>query len=236
MIKGDLNRYLIEVKDKVDITPKNGPSQRSLVKHRYSFSEKSLSEQLIIWDYIWNNSSDIWICVQAFFFIESKMKDEEFLLDTWDVIKKWQKKIDNWGLCDALSKIYTKILEIIPERVLKQLQQWNKSTNLWDRRQSLISLLYFSRTKKVFLPFDTIINLLNELVNDPEYYVQKAVGWTLRELCSVYPNETKEYLENKIKDISPIAFTIAIEKLDRREKEKLKNIRKSSRTLTDSKN
>ena len=225
----DLNTYLFEVKEKVDTAPKNAPSQRKLIKQKYSFSEKSLSEQLTIWDYIWNNSNDFWICIQAFLFLESKMKDREFLLDSWDVIKRWQKKVDNWGKSDALSKIYTKILEIIPEKVLKQLQQWNKSTNLWDKRQSLISLLYFSRTKKIILPFDTIIYLVNGLVNDSEYYVQKAVGWTLKELYNVYPIETLQYLENKIRNISPIAFTIAIEKLDKKEKERLKEMRKPSR-------
>ena len=126
-------------------------------------------------------------------------------------------------------KIYTKILEIMPEKVLKQLRQWNKSTNLWDRRQSLVSLLYFSRTKKIILPFDTIIYLVNELVNDSEYYVQKAVGWTLKELYNVYPAATLQYLENKIGNISPIAFTIAIEKLDKNEKERLKIMRKPRR-------
>lgn len=175
MINKDLNKYLKEVKNKVDITPKNASSQRRLIKQRYSFSEKPLSEQLIIWDYIWNNSYDFWICMQAFLFLESKMKDREFLLNSWDIIKKWQNTVDNWGKCDALSKIYTKILEIVPEKVLKQLLQWSKSKKLWDKRQSLISLLYFSMTKKVVLSFDSMIYLVNKLVNDQEYYVQKAV-------------------------------------------------------------
>lgn len=225
----DLNSYLFEVKERVDATPKNAPSQRKLIKQKYTFSEKPLPEQLIIWDYVWNNSNDFWVCIQAFLFLESEMKDREFLLDSWDVIKNWQEKVDNWGTCDALSKIYTKILEIIPGKVLKQLRQWNKSTNLWDRRQSLVSLLYFSRTKKIILPFDTIIYLVNELVNDSEYYVQKAVGWTLKELYNVYPVATFQYLENKIGNISPIAFTIAIEKLDKKEKERLKIMRKPRR-------
>lgn len=44
----DLNIYLFEVKEKVDATPKNAPSQRKLIKQKYTFSDKSLSEQLII--------------------------------------------------------------------------------------------------------------------------------------------------------------------------------------------
>ncbi|HBH24112.1 MAG TPA: hypothetical protein DDY13_11905 [Cytophagales bacterium] len=83
-------------------------------------------------------------------FLESEIKDREFLVGSCDVIKEWQKHVNNWGKCDALSKIFTKILEIIPDKVFEQLLLWNKSKNFWDTRLSLIiSLLYFSKTKKV---------------------------------------------------------------------------------------
>ncbi len=221
-----LKKRLTEVKEKVSKTPKTAPAHRKLLKQGYSFSELPSSEQLIIWDYIWKNSSDSWASVHAFLYLESKMKDKEFLLDSWKTIKHWQKTVDNWGSCDGLSKIYTKILELIPEEVLKQLEKWNKSNNLWDRRQSIVSLLYFSRTKKVILPFDTIIKLTNRLLDDKEYYVQKAVGWSLKELYNVYPKETLQYLEDNIKKISSIAFSPATEKLEKKNKEKLKKIRK----------
>lgn len=231
MSNKDFNKFLREVKCKVDNTPKNAPSQRRLVK-QFSFSARPSSEQLIIWNYIWNHSDDLWTSAQAFLFLELKMRDKEFLADSWDVIKQWQTKVENWGMCDALSKIFTKVLEIIPENVLNQLKQWNTSANPWDRRQSVVSLLYFSRTKKVLLPFDTIINLVNELVNDPDYYVQKAVGWSLKELYNVYPKETLQYMQNKGINISAIAFTIAIEKFTLKDKERIKNFRKLSRRHT----
>ena len=53
-----------------------------------------------------------------------------------------------------------------------------------------------------------------------------GVGWTLRELRNVYPRETQAYLLKHIKDVSPIAFTIAIEKVGDAEREKLKALRK----------
>jgi 3-methyladenine DNA glycosylase AlkD len=229
MKKDFLNNCLIEVKNKVDTTAKNSSSQRILFKQKFSFSERSKSEQLIIWDYIWNKSSDFWICVQSFLFLEMNMKDKCFLADSWETIKKWQKKVDNWGKCDALSKIYTKVLEIIPEKVLEQLKQWNKSKKLWDKRQSLVSLLYFSRTKSIILPYETIIPFVIELIDDKEYYVQKGVGWTLKELYCVYPNKTLKYIEKNATRISAIAFSAAIEKLDKADKERLKKLRKQSR-------
>ena len=232
MTNQELKKYLEEVKNRVDTAPKNAASQRKLAKLKYSFSEQPPLEQLIVWDYIWNNSMDFWICMQSFLYLESKIKDKEFLIDSWEIIKHWQEKVDNWGKCDALSKIYTKILELIPEKVLGQLKLWNKSRNLWDRRQSIVSLLYFSKTKKVVLPFHTIIALINDVIDDQEHYVQKAVGWGLKELYNVYPAETLLFLEREIKNISSIAFTIATEKIEKKDKNRLKEIRTGARCCT----
>ena len=222
-------KYLTEVKYRVDSTPKKVPEQTKIFKKKYSFSEKSFSERLIIWDYIWNNSPDEWTRMQSYLFIDSYIKNRDKLVDSWETIKYWQKRVDNWGDCDALSRVYTKILETIPNKVLEQLERWNKSNNLWNRRQSLVSLLYFSRTKKIFLPFDRIIRLIDSIVNDNEYYVQKAIGWSLKELFNVYPAETLKYLNDNIEKISAIAFSPATEKIDKLEKEKLKRKRKLNR-------
>lgn len=224
-----LKRNLDEVKSIVDVTAKNVAAQTNLSKHKFSFSNQSFSEQLIIWDYIWHNALDDWTRMQSFVYLESYIKDKNCLVDSWEIIKHWQNKVDNWGDCDALSRIYTKVLEIIPNEVLGQLEQWNKSTNPWDRRQSLVSLLYFSRTKKVVLPYNTIINFIDSLINDPEYYVQKAVGWSIKESYNVYPNETLQYLNENINRVSAIAFTAAIEKLKKEDKERLKGLRKLNR-------
>ena len=221
-----LRKCLTELESKVQMTTKNAAAQRKLSRRRFSFSALSSSEQILIWDYIWNNSSDFWTCMQSFLYCESQIKDKMFLVDSWEIIKYWQKRVDNWGCCDALSKIYTKILELTPDKVLGQLEQWNKSTYLWDRRQSIVSLLYFSRSKKVILPYDTIIPFINSLLDDKEYFVQKAVGWSLKELYNVYPAETLRYFDDNIKNVSSIAFTAATEKLKREDKERLKRIRK----------
>src|SRR5262249_8699070 len=131
-----------------------------------------------------------------------------------------------WPLCDALAKIYTKVLVVLPDEVYAQLTKWNADKNLWKRRQSVVSLLYYSRTKKRHLSFEKIIKLITPLLTDREYYVQKGVGWALRELHTVYPERALSYLKKNVRSISSIAFTIAIEKLNVHDKNELKVIRK----------
>jgi 3-methyladenine DNA glycosylase AlkD len=218
--------FLREARQHINTIKVNVPAHRSSAKHIYSFSGKSFSQQLGIWDYIWHHADEFWVKVHAIFFLERHMKKTDSLKQMWPVVRKWQDKIDDWPLCDALAKIYTKILVVEPAKVYPTLKQWNKDDDLWKRRQSVVSLLYFSRTKKEYLAFDKIETLVTSLLNDKEYYVQKGVGWTLREMYTVYPKQTSSYLIVNIKSINSLAFTIAIEKMNADARDKLKSLRK----------
>ena len=202
------------------------PTHRRASKHSYSFSNSLFEQQLEIWDQVWRNSNDFWVRVHAFFFLERNMNKPGALQAMWPVIVKWQDQVNDWPLCDALAKIYTKVLVVAPGKVYAQLKKWNKDPDLWKRRQSVVSLLYYSRTKKTYLPFSKIEKLVTELLPDKEYYVQKGVGWTLREMYTVYSEETFPYFSRHIKKISSIAFTIAIEKMSVQLKVQLKTLRK----------
>jgi len=204
----------------------NVPLHRRESRQIYSFSELQFAEQLSIWDELWRTEDSFWPRLHAYFFLERHLKKETEMLAMWPVIVHWQNQADDWGLCDALAKVYTKILEVAEDEMYNQLKKWNTDRNLWKRRQSVVSLLYYSRTKKKYLDFGKIEQLIRSLLTDKEYYVQKGVGWSLRELYTVYPEETMPWLKKQIKLISSIAFTIAIEKMDMAMRDELKVLRK----------
>jgi 3-methyladenine DNA glycosylase AlkD len=223
-------KYDEEIKEVLDHLRSIGgpvPLHRKESKRPYSFSKWPFAEQLAVWDMLWRNQGGFWIRVHAFFFLERHMKKEAQLREMWPVIVGWQNKVDDWGLCDSLSKIYTRILEIMPVEVYAQLQLWNTGPDLWKRRQSLVSLLYYSRTKKSYLPYDKLEPLILPLLTDKEYYVQKGVGWTLRELHNVYPAEALSFFKAHVKTLSSIHFSTAIEKLGAETVTELKAMRKS---------
>jgi hypothetical protein len=226
MAQPGYNVQLQEIRSHINRLRGNVPLHRRESRRRYSFSGLPFTEQLAIWDELWRNENGFWLRLHAFFFLERHLKKELELREMWPVIVHWQEQVDDWGLCDALAKVYTKILVVAPDEVYAQLQQWNRDGNLWKRRQSVVSLLYYSRTKKQYLPFDDIESLITPLLSDKEYYVQKGVGWALRELHTVYPDQTLLWLKVHIKLLSSIAFTIAIEKMDAVTVQELKAIRK----------
>jgi len=225
-MESSANPHLSEIISHLRSLHGNVPLHRKESKKRYTFSKLPFVEQLHIWDRLWHTENNFWLRLHAFFFLERHLKQETELRKMWPVIVAWQDQIDDWGLCDALAKVYTKILEVMPTEVYTQLQEWNTDPNLWKRRQSLVSLLYYSRTKKTYLTFDQITWLITPLLQDKEYYVQKGLGWTLRELHTVYPQQTLSYLNHHIKQVSSIAFTIAIEKMNTSQKDQFKALRR----------
>jgi 3-methyladenine DNA glycosylase AlkD len=226
MEKSNYHIQLQEVRSHIRPLSGNVPMHRRESRRGYSFSGLPFSEQLTIWDELWHTENDFWVRLHAFFFLERHLKKDSELLEMWPVIVRWQEQVDDWGLCDALAKIYTKILVVAPDEVYAQLKEWNRDENLWKRRQSVVSLLYYSRTKKQYFAFNDVEQLIIPLLSDKEYYVQKGVGWSLRELHTVYPAETLAWLKANIKLLSSIAFTIAIEKMDVETVQELKGIRK----------
>jgi len=204
------------------------PKQRDAFKQGYSFTTSSSEAQLDIWEHLWQMSPVYEVMSQSLLFIGKNIKkfDEEFI---WDRICGWVKRVDNWAHSDSLSGFYSYLLERNPELVFPQLKEWNSSANPWERRQSLVSLIEYHKKRKTVLPASSMFPLVTHLLSDKDYFVQKGLGWALREIGNVYPGETWTYLESNCSQIAPAAFTAAIEKLSPPDKEKLKKIRKDCR-------
>jgi len=222
-----LKQYLDEVKDRIAGAAPVIPAQRKAFRAGFSFSKAPFEEQLPIWDHIWKRSNTFILRAYAFFFLEQYMRRKDHHKWLWQTSCSWQEEVDDWALCDSLAKINTQALTTLPGEIYTQLTKWNKDKDLWKRRQSVVSLLYFSRTKTVYLPFEKIALLVVPLLGDKEYYVQKGVGWALREMHTIYPVETLALLQKHIRAFSAIAFTIAIEKMNVKEKAKLKAMRRA---------
>jgi 3-methyladenine DNA glycosylase AlkD len=111
-------------------------------------------------------------------------------------------------------------------KVYSQLKSWNSSANPWERRQSVVSLLEYDKKRKTVLPAGELLSMVEPLLRDEDYFVQKGVGWTLREIGNRHPAAAWQFLLDHATAIRPPAFTAAIEKLTPAKKERLKKLRK----------
>lgn len=199
------------------------PQIRSLVKSDYSFYQLSDEEILRVWDYIFSHSKYFEVKSQALIYYQFRSK--ELSLEEWKVLKTWSKFIDNWEHADRISGIYSDLHERYPNKIYPIFQDWNKSKLSWLRRLSIVSLFLYSSSRKKQPAFSKVLLLVDNLFFDKDVYVQKGVGWTLRELYNVYPEKTYLYLLKHAADISPTAWQASTEKLSKRDKDRLKRIR-----------
>jgi 3-methyladenine DNA glycosylase AlkD len=205
------------------------PQIRSIYKNSpFSFRHKgpeSKIEEIKTWDYIWQKSKVYEVACLPLMHMCDGVKKGELLAPYLPVLKNWAHRIDNWAHSDSLSSIYVRILETDRKAMLPILEEWSDSQNPWLRRQSIVSLLYYSSARKNVLPFSKLISMVKKQMRNEHYYVQKGVGWALREIGNVYPSETLTFLEANIGAVSAAAFTAATEKLSPAKKNHLKNLR-----------
>ncbi|WP_121628515.1 DNA alkylation repair protein [Poseidonibacter antarcticus] len=226
-----MKNYLQEIEK---ITSKAGetvPLQRKSFKRGFSFKQMSFNEQLEIWSYIWTNTKVYRAEMFCLYFLEEHIKNKEKMLSSWSTIKLWQDKINRWETSDSISKIYAQLVEYDAELILPTYKKWNTSKNPWHRRQSIVGLLYYSAQRKHYLPFQVLIDLVAPLISDNAYYVEKGVGWTLREIGNIYPKEQEEFLFKNATKICAYGYSAGTEKWDKTKREKLKEVRKVARFL-----
>ncbi|MEZ4813885.1 MAG: DNA alkylation repair protein [Bdellovibrionota bacterium] len=210
--------------------------QESLVYKRgfENFKAENFQEKAALWRSVWNESHHYHVMSQALSGLskletEVQTKNEHLVL--LNTIAAALKKLDNWAHSDGVSSMLARLLEraqsdkALLALHLKFRTKWNKSKNPWERRQSIVSLLYYASAREKYLPYKKMLPLVDALIEDEAFYVQRGVGWTLRELYNVYPKETYAYLVKNISKLSAIAFSASTEKLTKKDKDLLKKLR-----------
>src|SRR5439155_478284 len=97
--------------------------------------------------------------------------------DSWRLADRWVDAATGWGLSDGLaSGPIAGMLYAKPSRFRDTLR-WTRAKNIWRRRASTYALHRFVRAGELDRPFQ----LLEKLLYDEEFWVQRAVGTWLRE-------------------------------------------------------
>jgi 3-methyladenine DNA glycosylase AlkD len=154
----------------------------------------------------------------ATFFIASKK--DEFSIETFDRVGKWlENGIQNWATTDVLCMlvlplfIYNKIIEP------KDFIRWTKSESKWKRRA--VPVTFYEVIKKGHSP-ESILSVIEELMEDKEEDVQKGLGTLLREIWKKQPEIAERFLLQWKDKCGRKIIQYATEKMDKDSKEKFK--------------
>ena len=187
---------------------------------RNLFFKMKLAEQNFLdIEAVWFNSNIYEAKSLAIMWLEKQ--NIEFIIKNFSKIANWATEIDNWALSDSYCSILAKAFEADHKKLLPTYIKWNKHKNPWLRRISMVGTLYYSRMRKLHPSFEITISFIKPHLSAPEYYVQKAVGWTLRECYNVYQKQTLQFITTNLSVIDSDAWYAASEKMPLALKQKL---------------
>ncbi|MCR4313914.1 MAG: DNA alkylation repair protein [Candidatus Uhrbacteria bacterium] len=205
------------------------PDLQRLIRDGFSFYDKSDKEILRIWGQVWNRAflhETMTLPLLYYRWKSSTLTPAHF-----KTFKSWMDKIENWAHADQLCQLFSILYERYPKLVEPTLKQWNRSKNPWKRRASVVSTIYYANKKRMPPSRQTVLALVKPLLRDMDPYVQKGVGWQLREAYNLWPREILQFFESHVLELPAITFSYATEKLTKKDKQRLKEIRVRHRAL-----
>lgn len=131
--------------------------------------------------------------------------------------------INNWDLVDmSCYKILGDYLFNYQNKNWNILRDFSKSKNLWERRISIVSTMFFVKNNY----FEPTIQITKTLLKNEHDLINKATGWLLREIGKKDITILRKFLRENIKDISSTTLSYTTEKFDKSERDELRLLRK----------
>ncbi len=136
--------------------------------------------------------------------LENKLEPDfiitiEYLLIT----KSWWDTVDTiaGNIVGTHFKRFPKVRE-------KYLRKWRKSDNFWLRRTTLLFQLGYKQETD----FDLLCEIIKENLGSDEFFINKAIGWALRQYAHTNPAPVKKFVK-ATKDLHPLSRREALKNI-----------------------
>ena len=111
--------------------------------------------------------------------------------EVWAFVTERLAELDGWAVADNLAMAGSRCLVADPRR-LDAVEGWTLSPHLWTRRAALVFTLPWTKEKR---HPERMLGWAARLADDRQWFIQKAVGWWLRELSKRDPKRVRRFLK-----------------------------------------
>jgi 3-methyladenine DNA glycosylase AlkD len=133
---------------------------------------------------------------------KSYRKDDIKLIETFFITNSW------WDSVDTISKyLLGQYLIEFQNETEKVIERFSNSNNMWLNRSAILFQLGYKKNTNYELLFSECV----KHSQSKEFFIQKAIGWALREYGSVNPGLVLNFVNNT--DLKPLSRKEAIRKL-----------------------
>jgi len=154
---------------------------------------------------------------------KAKKCPEERLAELYELYIRRHDRINNWDLVDLAA--YYVVGHYLADKPRDILYKLARSTNMWERRTSIVATAHFILKMK---QVDDTFAIAEILVDDPEDLVHKATGWMLRAAGEVDRSGLVAFLDRFAATMPRVLLRYSIEKLAKDDRERYLNLKKNA--------
>lgn len=130
----------------------------------------------------------------AFKYIKQVEKGDIKLYEYMVINKSW------WDTVDFIaSKLMGEYFKKYPDQIERYVHKWLASTNIWLQRSALLFQLKYKNNVNAAL----LASIIHSLLDSNEFFINKAIGWVLREYSRTNPTWVIKFVNNtKLRPLS----------------------------------
>lgn len=170
----------------------NAPKRKVIQRHWFQKIPKDLSNQ------------DRWSIIEELW----SKEEREFHHVAYDYLNSWNKKyieptdavklkwlISNnswWDTVDSIASNYLgKFYSEFPVEGAELIKEWRQEDNFWLNRSCLIFQLKYGNN----VDFELLKSLIIQFQSNKEFFIQKAIGWSLRQYSKFNPSAVDVFVK-----------------------------------------
>ena len=204
LLAESMSRYM---QDKFRFLGIRGATRTEIYKKYFPDARKT---KTIDWDFVescWNKEEREFQYVVVYYLkaMQKFLKREDISrLKYLIVTKSW------WDTVDLLAKVVGSLVIRI-EGYDQIMLEWSKDSNIWLKR---VAILYqLSLKEKV--DKQVLERILVNNLGDSEFFINKAIGWALRDYSKFNPEWVREFIEKNKNGIANLSIREASKYLDK---------------------
>jgi 3-methyladenine DNA glycosylase AlkD len=127
------------------------------------------------------------------------------------MIERMLRTARTWALVDSLAEhVMGGLTERYPE-LTATLDRWASDDDFWLRRSAMLALL--RPLRRGGGDFDRFSRYADQMLEEKEFFIRKAIGWVLRETAKKDPAYVTAWTQRHLDLMSGVTFTEAVRRL-----------------------
>ncbi len=167
----------------------------------------TLEDRLSLADALWKSNVHEGRIAAAKLLTQTHIRPDD--TGAWRLIASWVPDFDAWAVADHASIAGQKRLVADPSR-LDEVEGWTKRDHMWSRRAALVMTLPWTKqvhpSPEDLAIRDRVLGWAANYVSDPDWFIQKAIAWWLRDLSKHDPERARRFLSSHGAALKPFAL------------------------------